>query len=392
MTGVRTFHIFASDIVSETRLFKEARFTLSNCICEQVAVCGFWSDSLEVHETHSSGLEIFRAVTLIRRPRTRSIAQKNAALYALIACLSLLQYVVSVMRQSRAYRPSHVCCHNAILLPLCWLSALLSRAKLVYLPHELELERSGLSGLRKTVETFLEKRIIKRAQDVVVVCDPIAEWYRIRYGLDNVHVVRNMPEQSAVARHPIKGSSFRESFGIPDQATVFIYQGILGAARGTFLLIDTFKALSAASAHLVFMGYGDPETQRKLEEVVTQTDNIHFQPAVPAEEIISYAAQADIGVFVTTHSPLSYQWSLPNKFYEYIHAGLPVLVSENLTYLSDIIDRNQLGWSTPLPDLSQAIKAISETELAPIEARIQEFAPAHVWETDASVFSHVYRL
>jgi glycosyltransferase involved in cell wall biosynthesis len=298
--------------------------------------------------------------------------------------------MIATIIVARRLKPRHVSCHYVALLPLCWVVSRLSGGTLEYLPHELETQRTGLSGLKKIVETWIERRFVHSARNVVVVCDPIKEWYEKAYGLTNVHVVRNVPEKDAVQIRTIPEGGFRERFSIPDGARVFIYQGLISAGRGIEILLETFAALDPARYHLVLMGYGDDHYRAKLDDAARQHANIHYQSAVAREWIVSYSASADIGILIPESNSLSYKYSLPNKFFEWAHAGLPIVLSENMEYQAQILTDNGFGWVTSHDNLMHVIEGMTPDIIARYAEQAKKFAQSAVWENDAAIFAHVY--
>jgi glycosyltransferase involved in cell wall biosynthesis len=383
-------HVFLSGIESETRLFKEARYTIARGIFDRVVVLGLWGKGLETQEVTSYGLEIHRLTVWIRRYGDLAVLRRVSLLRKLVAALSLVQFLVSVVFHARRLRPSHVSCHNVMLLPTAWAAARLSGARLVYVPHELETHRSGLGRFMQKLQGLTERMFIHAAAQIVVVCEPIAKWYRENYALANVHVVRNVPEREAVEIRAVPSGNFRERFEIPDSAMVFIYQGMFGKARGTDRLLEIFSQLSPEVAHLILMGFSEGADQADIDLSVAQHSNIHYQPSVPREWIISYTTGADIGLLIVKHAPLSYRYALPNKFFEYAHAGVPILVSDNFEYLSEMIAEEGVGWSAPYEDIENTVLNLTKADLGPYRAQAREFAASAVWETDARVFDSVY--
>lgn len=383
-------HIFPTNIENQTRLFKEVDFTTSRKIVDSVVVLGLWHDNQPLKETLSKGIEVRRVKVLLRRYRHTHLVQHLSLLRKMLAALSLLQYCCIALLQARKLKPDFVSCHYVAMLPLCWAAAKLSGATLEYLPHELETQRSGLTGVRKKIDAWIERRFIHSARNVVVVCDPIRDWYQDAYGLTNLHVVRNVPEQDAVQVRDLPEGSLRQKFSIPDSARVFIYQGLFSPGRGIETLIEAFKRLDPAKSHIVFMGYGDDASQASIDAAAASCANIHFQPAVAREWIISYSHSADIGLWISEKAALSYRYALPNKFFEYAHAGVPMLVSENLEYQADLLTRGGFGWATPLDRLEQTLTELSEIDLSPFITKARDYAATAVWEEDAKAFATVY--
>lgn len=388
----RCLHIFLSDIAPfQSRLYKEATFVLGSGILDEVFVLGLWSPGSLTKETDKTGLQIFRKPTLVRRFKNLYLFKRVIFFKKILAALSLIEYAFSCIMSSRRLQVDHVSCHNAAMLPVAWAASRFAGATLEYLPHELETQRSGLSGVAKRITCLIERHFVRSARNVVVVCDPIRKWYEEAYGLSNVLVVRNVPERDAVQIHPIGVCGFRQHFNIPDSAIVFIYQGLFSAGRGIEALLDTFAAVDPQRCHLVLMGYGEEHHQNLINEASRQHSNIHFQPAVARESIISYSASADVGIFISERATLSYRYAMPNKFFEWAHAGLPILVSDNLEYQAELLREEGFGWATPLEGLLETVQRVSETNLSTYSEKARLYAVGAVWEEDAKAFAKVYR-
>jgi len=383
-------HILPSDIQIQTRLFKEAAFTLREEICGKVAVLGLRVSKGQTDDVADDRLSIFRARTLFYSWREHWAVRNIWILRAFLICIGAVEYSVAAVRVAMRIGATHISCHYLTALPQSWLAARLCGAKLIYLPHELEIHRWGVSKIARPAHELVERLFIRAASSVVVVCEPIAEWYRKTYNLTNVSVVRNVPEESALEIHDLEGGRFRERFAIPDTALVFIYQGVFSAVRGVDRLIEIFSSLKKCDCHLVLMGFGD-ESDIELVRMASIThSNIHFQPGVPREEILSYTSGADVGIYIAGDPPINDKLCLPNKFFEFTHSGLAVLVSDNLEYLSDIVRSEDIGWAVPYDNVAETIENIAQSDLPDRKRRAVRFARGAVWENDAEVFRHVY--
>jgi glycosyltransferase involved in cell wall biosynthesis len=151
-------------------------------------------------------------------------------------------------------------------------------------------------------------------------------------------VVRNVPERTEGA--PIPTSLLRERLGIPESEFVLLYQGVLAPGRGIELLINAFENVPA-DRHLVFLGFGPLE--ERIRQLAAVRGNVHFHPAVSPAELRQFTASADVGLVQTEDSCLSYHLSLPNKLFEYLEAGIPVL-SSDLPCPRAVVERFQCGW------------------------------------------------
>lgn len=379
-------HFFLSEVLTETRLFKEAKFTLAEHIFDRVVVFGLWKNPLDTIEKTDYGLEIVRKKTLIRRYGNSYLLAKLTYLRKAVAALSSLEYLCAAISASVKLRPSHVSCHNLNLLPVAWLSAKLINAKLIYVPHELETERTGLHGVAKHLNKFIEWMFVRSCKAVVVVCQPIAEWYVNNYEIRNVFVIRNVPNLISISSTPNEVNLFRSEFNITDEHPIYIYQGVLGRERGIDSLIGYFS--QHKDRHLVLMGYGDMEPEIRKAKV--DFGNIHYKPAVDMQEIVKYTSNADYGLFLVNGPlSLSYEYCLPNKFFEYLHAGIPVVVSKNMTYLSSIVESSGLGLVLEQGDFS-LLAAIEKINYSDTVKNIVAYRETCVWEHDAVMYSQVY--
>ena len=198
--------------------------------------------------------------------------------------------------------------------------------KLVYDCHEFESERNGKPEWLSKFVRRMETRHIRKAEEVIVVSPSIKAAYESRYtaqGMRRISLVRNVPNVRTgdAATHPL-----RTNLGLKMDDFVAIYQGALTINRGIETLLAMAPRLNGSRIHLVFMGYGMLEPQ--VLEAVRQNANVHFQPAVPYEEVLDYTGDADVGLVSVKPVCLSYLYCLPNKLFESIQAGIPVLVND----------------------------------------------------------------
>ena len=110
------------------------------------------------------------------------------------------------------------------------------------------------------------------------------------------------------------------------------------------------------------MGFGDDVDIVKMSS--QKNTNIHFHQAVSQSEITNVTSSADVGLCLIKNDSLSYEFCLPNKVFEYIHSGIPIL-SSNFTELSELILSNNFGWVTNpnLEDIYKQISLINKNEI-----------------------------
>jgi len=377
-------HVFHSPIENESRLMKETSSLLKLKIVDKVLIFGTGKPHLKRVSQINENCIIYRS-PIVRIPK---VVSKIKLLNRIFALFNFFLFHCYIFHKLIFVKPTYISCHNLILLPLAKWCKVLTGAYLIYEPHELETERTGMSGKLKSLSKWIEKEYIHSAEKVLTVCKPIEDWYREKYDLNNVYTLRNVPLNPFLKDELVRTNLLREAFNIPDEHIIFIYQGVLDPARGVVELVNLFKS-STTNKHLVLMGYGSSE-----EWIIENCgNNIHYQPAVPVDKIIEYTSSADLGIFfINSEVTLSYKWCLPNKFFEYLIAGLPVIVSNNLTYLSDIIIENKLGWAIPTNsnELKQLIDKISKHEIKELENKVSIYSKQNGWQIEHSQLLDLY--
>lgn len=213
-----------------------------------------------------------------------------------------------------------------------------NHAKLIFNAHELETEYTGLKGFNKRIHKFLEKRLINKCDAVITVSKSIEEWYRNEYTIDNVSCIFNAP--SYTDDFDFNNNYFREYFNISSESIIFLYQGGLEAARGIELLIDCFKILPSKYV-VIFMGYGSLSDYIKLE--AKNTNNIFYHDAVSMTELKNVTSSADYGMSLIAPVSLNEEYCMPNKLFEYIMYGVPV-IGFNTKDQAEFIRQHNVGY------------------------------------------------
>ena len=239
----------------------------------------------------------------------------------------------------------HAC--DATALPACYLAACLRRKRLVYEAYELPLHdipRADQSCSRTCWRlglSLLLPSMLARCVAVITVSPPIAAALQRRYHLAHVVLIRNMPPHHQVTPTDL----LRSHLGLPATTRIALYQGYLQTDRGLDLLVHAARYL-APDIVIVLMGQGRGETITSLASLIASehvADRVRILPPVPYASLLSWTASADLGLVLTpAHLTLNMRYSLPNKLFEYLMAGLPVLAAP-LPAVSDIVSHYAVG-------------------------------------------------
>jgi glycosyltransferase involved in cell wall biosynthesis len=202
------------------------------------------------------------------------------------------------------------------------------------------------------------------------------------------NVVRNVPVPLQLRDRYKDRAILRDKFSLDAASTVFIYQGLLSEVRAISRFLTVFSR-ARDDRHIVFLGYGPLET--KVHEYAEKHSTIHFLPAVSPDEVLNYTIGADVGVCGMGGGSLSYRYSLPNKFFEYLQAGIPVLVGDRPEQEA-IVDQLQCGWSVANgeEELEVQVNSIDRAEVASKTAGAIQAQESFSWDQEASVMLAEY--
>jgi glycosyltransferase involved in cell wall biosynthesis len=221
-----------------------------------------------------------------------------------------------------------------------YLAAKISRTPLVYDSHEYFTEVPELQNRSfvKSIWEKLEAWLFPRLNNVITVNHKLAEIYSKKYNVP-VTVIRNVPrpiqEESLKTVEETVEKSHKES------KQILIYQGALNLGRGIELMIDCMEFLP--DVELLIVGQGDISGELKMRvKNRNLSDSIHFLGRVNPKELKKLTPNASIGFSLEEDLGLNYRYALPNKIFDYIHAGIPVIVSD-LPIMSKLVLETGIG-------------------------------------------------
>jgi glycosyltransferase involved in cell wall biosynthesis len=206
---------------------------------------------------------------------------------------------------------------------------LTKRDGLVYDSHELFLETGTAARLPRVFRRLLgalERYLTRRAIALVTVNESYAQVLQRRLAPHRTVIVRNCPPRWSPPNEP---SPLREACGVPGDVPVILYHGAFSEHRGIEELADAMLCPGLESAHLVLLGVGS--TQVALEGLASQPrfgGRIHVLAAVPPDVLLEWVAGADVDVVAIQRSSLNHYLCTPNKLWESLAAGVPVVVSD----------------------------------------------------------------
>lgn len=272
------------------------------------------------------------------------------------------------------------------------LAAKLRRKKLVYDSHEYFTGTPEIQDrpLVKRTWEIIEGWFFAQPLAVFTVNDSIARLFSEQYRR-KLHVMRNIPEsQQAI---PIKT---RTELGLPTDKFIMVLQGSgINAHRGSEEMLQTLALLDDSFLWLI-VGSGDVVPFLKTEAgKLGLMERVRFLPKMPYLEMMQYTKAADLGLTLDKPTNINYLYSLPNKIFDYIRAGIPVFAS-NLPEVANIIRTYEVGFVFHKHDpvlLAEQLQSIKSNSTAYQQAKenTQGAAAGLSWEEEVKVLLEVYR-
>jgi glycogen(starch) synthase len=275
--------------------------------------------------------------------------------------------------------------HDSYPLVIAYILAKLKRSKLVYDSVELAFDTSRPASASKgRLRLWLERFIVRRADAILATSQGHAEKIAAYYEVDKTCVVMNCME--------FRPLSALES---PDPARgkVVVYSGSVTRSYGLYSLAKATTYLEGVTT--LIMG---PENTRGYKRELgvlirwlEAEDRVLLLDPVGTEEVIAHLASANVGVIPPPRDIPNYRYALPNKFFDYIMARLPV-VTYATPDMRRLVEWHDIGivLADESPEaLADAIRSVLANEEY-YRANLEKIAPWYSWEMESAKMIDVY--
>jgi glycosyltransferase involved in cell wall biosynthesis len=214
----------------------------------------------------------------------------------------------------------------------------LKRIPIVYDSHEYFTATPELVERPKVqrIWKWIEKSIVPKLKSCITVNASIANLFEKEYHVP-FRVVRNIPRKREIIE-----PATRASQGLPDDKKIVLMQGSgINVQRGAEEAVEAMQYLD--NVLLLIVGGGDVlPVLRKMVHELSLEKKVKFVSRQTPENLALYTINADIGLSIDKDTNINYRFSLPNKLFDYIYAGIPVLASP-LVELKNIIQHYEIG-------------------------------------------------
>jgi glycosyltransferase involved in cell wall biosynthesis len=370
-----SLHIYPSKIMHETRIEKICKVILESKIATNVIIYGINDPKLEKQSS------IFPHAEVIR------VEKKMVSPNLILKALSFFLWSIKVYRSIPDNQIVTVHAHSLSVFPLAFMIKIWKEADLVYEPHEFEIDTSNSGLVKRTILKNLEKRLIKHADLFYVVSEEIAIEYSKHYPSAQIEIIRNIPEEDRSIKAKLSCDNLRKEYGLFSNEVLFLYQGILAPERGTEMICSIF-AECGVSAHVLFIGEG--ESEKYVESMANLHPNIHLKGMLSESDLKTITSQCDVGLVHLDDSCLNHELALPNKFFQYLQAQIPVL-AVNRRQLREYVEKHDLGWVYQTKDEFKAlVSSIQKSEIEGKKTKIEVFNLEHNWEKEKAKLMNIY--
>jgi len=230
---------------------------------------------------------------------------------------------------------------------------------LVYDAHELYPEQRSFSRPQRRICSAAEKAYITNAQIVFAVNESIAQEMARRYHIDKPVVLTNAIDPPAGFDPSARYDLLREKLRLPASRRILLLQGGFAPNRNLSELVEAMAHVKLLDVDLVMMGFGDygQKLQATAHRLGLIGKRVYFLPAVPQSELLQHSASADMGIIPYPHVDLNSYYCTPNKLFEFIQAGLPIIANDS-PELRRFVDSEGFGLIHQMRSPRQIAKAI----------------------------------
>ena len=361
-----------SSVVGDQRVFKEAR-TLADAGYEVSILCNQKED-LPISS-------IWDGIRILPVPRCPS------PLFPLRFTFQWIRYALSL-------KPDVIHGHDLNTLARAFITAKLTGAILVYDSHDWCTETPAtlrFPAYRRFYYRWKERLLARRAEKVIFPVPGLCPIAVEKLGVTEPACICNFPRGEFIPTNKL----LRTELDISDKARIVLYEGVLAGDRGLEEIVLSAR-LIPDDIVIVFLGEG--YLKKRLQELAASNrleEKVKFVDAVSVDKFPFYCAGADVGIVIYRVEGLTTVHGWPTKVFDYLRAGLPVLISAGPEITRMVVD-NKAGREIVEQNpegIARAIKDIlsNEAEFQHLRRNAVETWEKHFnWESEAKKLLILY--
>jgi glycosyltransferase involved in cell wall biosynthesis len=270
------------------------------------------------------------------------------------------------------------------------------RIPLIYDAHELYSYQPGIP--KAVAKTILknEKKLIQHVHTCITVNQQQADIMANDFDFHQFLPITNATVEPNDFNPNHHYDLIRQVTHIPKDEGIMLFQGGINRLRKIDLLLEGL-ALVKQKIHLVFLTFGNEINEFKaMANDLGIADRVHFLPVVPWEDMVFWAASADVGVLPYQADDMNTKISSPNKMYEFICSATPMIASSELINVHEVLTKENFGVSYRLKDVkdyARAIEIMFDEKLGgPKRFKADLLAKRHhyLWSHEAKLLTDFY--
>ncbi len=363
------------------------------------------SKNFEIHLFYLDGETqdetIFQNVKLYNHRLDNTL--KNKFLSLTFFCYQYNFFINSVLEKKINF--SYIWANDLPTLYPAYILARKLNAKLVYDSHEIYIETinqffpryssfpksiifNTLKGVMRRHGRKVESKIAIKVNVFFTVNSSLANYFETIYKVKDVKILMNLPKLSVNVK-PDAIFSYHKALNISENKKIVLYQGALNEGRGLRIMVEACTKIDDGIV-LVILGNGTlKNTLKQMVKNLGIEQKVKFLDAVSSKELPSYTLGADFGINLLEDYNLSKKFASPNKLFEYIHAGIPIISSfspeNDLLYNQYFLG---LQCSNDSNDVAKTINQcckFSNEKITEIKGVLNDVKMKYNWENQESV-------
>lgn len=294
------------------------------------------------------------------------------------------------------FKPDVIHCHDYPSLKMATNLAEKLNVPLIYDAHELY---SYQPGIPKSISKEIfknEKILIQKVHTCITVNQQQADIMAADFHFSHFLPISNATIEPKDFNPHEKYDLIRAHTAIPQNEPIMLFQGGINRLRKIDLLLEGLAQVKQ-KIHMVFITFGNEVDEfKQMAQTLHISDRVHFLPEVPWEDMIYWAASADVGILPYQADDTNTKISSPNKMYEFICSATPMIASSALINVHETLTKEHFGVSYLLKkpeDYAKAIEIMFDEQLGGPK-RFKEALLTHrhryLWAHEAQTLGQFY--
>ncbi len=297
-------------------------------------------------------------------------------------------------------RADIIVAHDLPQLPAAVTLSSIFKSYIVYDSHELFSQQFAYGKRKRDLYSEIEEYLINYVDQVITVSNSISKFMSIKYRITPPKVILNAPAVEKSILPIKKTNNIKKNLGLLESDKVLLYQGgislIDGDVRNLKKLLLAMEYIKNKDIKLVFMGPKGFRFENFIQIAKSKNlynRNFFIHEVVPQDKLLSYTTSADAGIIPYPHIDFNTYFCSPNKLFEFIVAGLPILANSSPELNSFVKDKN-IGMTVEMTDsqsIANAIDDFFEQDLSKYKENLEQINRNYVWEVEGEKLKQIYK-